>query len=132
MIIETHVADSPVATGTHGGGDGAGYLYVKGAFFSDCGIQIGNPIYNLTQETDGLITAVTEFTITDDTNSWDNGDEYEVYAQTKDSFISRMVIDKRFGRKTNPADMENDIHKDDIDVDEYVDNVFGPGQPYKL
>lgn len=129
MLIETHTASDPIATGAHAGSDSANSLYVKRGFFKTCGIQVGSPIYNTTQVTDGLITAITETTITDDTNSWDNGDLYEVYVQTKDSYISHIVIDKRYGRKTNPAEMENDLHKNDIDLDEYEDNVFGSGQP---
>lgn len=135
MFIETHTCDEPLAAGTHKRGSGAASLVDPGADFKSCSIQIGMPIYNTTQVTDGLITAVTEDTITDDTNTWDVGDEYEIYFQTKDSIVSSIVIDKRFGRKTDPKLMIDNIRKKDRDLDEDLkagdDPIFGPGQPEK-
>lgn len=132
MKTETHICNEPMATGTHKRGSGAASLVDPGADFKSCGIAIGMPIYNTTQVTDGLITAVTEDSVTDDTNTWDVDDEYEIYVTTKNAFISSQVVDKRFGRRTDPAEMIDDIHKDDRDLDEDGEDVFGPGQPERI
>ena len=130
MIIEHHTCDIPMATGTHKRGSGSASLVNPGKNFKSCGIRIGMPIFNLTQVTDGLVTAVTEDSVTDDTNTWDTDDEYEIYAQEKDSAVSSIVIDKRYGRKTNPKLMiDEELRPEDRDLDEDGEDVFGPNQP---
>ena len=105
-------------------------LKKKGADFLSCGCEIGMPIYNTTMDTNGLITAVTEDTITDDTNLWSNGDEYEIYLQTKDTFISSQIVDRSRGWRTDPKDMIEGWRKEDLDIDrKNPGKVFGAGQP---
>jgi hypothetical protein len=134
MKIETHICDSPIAIGTHNRGSGATSLIEPGADFKSCGIAIGMPIFNITQDTNGLITIVTENSITDDTNTWDEDDEYEIYVTTKNAFISSQVVDKRFGRRTDPKEMIDNLRPEDTDLDEDDENedIFGPGQPERI
>jgi len=135
MFIETHSCDQPLALGTHKRGSGSASLVDIGADFKSCSVKIGMPIYNITQSTDGLITVVTEDEVTDDTNTWDTDDEYEIYFQTKDSLVSSIIVDKRFGRKTNLDIMVDNIHPNDRDLDEDLkagdDPIFGLRQPEK-
>lgn len=119
---DTHIDDDPLATGTHEGVDGSSFLYVKNMIFVTCDVRIGLAIHNETQDTDGLITAVTETTVTDDTNTWDNGDTYSIYkTAAKDTFISRIATDKSRGWKVTEKSELNDygwFPKDhDIDKD---------------
>lgn len=132
MKIETHICNSPISTGTHKRGSGATSLINPGADFKSCGIAVRMPIYNTTQSTNGLITAVTEDSVTDDTNTWDIDDEYEIYVTTKNAFISSQVVDKRFGRRTDPKEMIDNIHQEDMDLDEDDEDIFGPGSPERM
>ena len=134
-MYETHKDDEALVTGTHSGADGAGALSDSTANFKAWGVVPGVAIYNTTQDTDGLVTAVSHTGITDDTNSWDNGDSYEIYkTPTKDGVISRIGVDKSRGWKAQPEELNSRgwRHEDqDIDVDEHGSHidVFGPNQP---
>lgn len=135
-MYETHKDSEALATGTHQGLDGASALFSKDADFKSCGIVPGVAIYNTNQGTNGLITAVTETEITDDTNSWDYGDTYEIYkTATKNSLISTIGVDKSRGWKVIekkelnsrgwlPEDQDLDVDEDGFEID-----IFGPGQP---
>ena len=130
---EIHLCDSPLAYGTHDGGNTSSVLLGRGRDFKSCGVAIGMAILNTTQDTDGLITAVTEDSVTDDTNSWNNGDEYEIYFQTKDSFVSSIDVDRKHGRKVYLGDQLN-VHgnrPEDEDLDITNDEVWSPGHPEK-
>ena len=66
----------------------------------------------------------------DPTVYWNYGDTYEIYlTDTEDSVISSIWTDKRFGRRTDKTKLYKGLRKEDIDLDEYKKNVFGPGQP---
>lgn len=127
----THTCDTPFAMGKHKGASSSSTLYNKGSDFLSCGVAIGMPIYNTTQDTDGLVTAVLEDSITDDTNSWDNGDSYEVYIQTKDTIISSIYTDRLYGKKVVRGDIltRRGFFPSDADIDEDVNEIFGEGQP---
>ena len=137
---ESHTDDQALATGTHKGASSAGSLAILAGDFRTWGIVVGSAIYNDTQGTDGLITAITEKTITDDTNSWDYGDTYSIYkTATKDSNISRNAIDRSRGWKvTRPEELDETgwLPKDhDLDIDsgnrrlQRGEVPWGPGQP---
>lgn len=130
-VIEKHTDSDPLATGTHKGASAAASIRDPGADFKSCGVRIGLAIYNETQDTNGLVTAVTEDTVTDDTNTWDNGDTYAIYkTATKDSAISTIGTDRSRGWKsTNRADLDRGWRPEDVDLDRDEPNVFGPRQP---
>jgi len=130
-VLEVHNCDENNyhASGTHKGPDSCAYLWDKGKNFLSCGVALDMIVHNTTQETNGTITAVTEDTVTDDTNTWDNGDEYEIYIQTKDTRISSIWTDRRYGRKTDRDKMVKGLRPEDRDLDEEGKHVFGPGQP---
>jgi hypothetical protein len=99
MDFETHKDDYPQSVGTHKGSDGAVVLFDAEANFSVY-IKIGVVCYNVTQETNGLVTASTRDTLTVTDVTWDKDDEYEIYVTAeKDSHISSFAIDKIYGRK---------------------------------
>lgn len=141
-VYETHNDDEALATGTHKGADGASALSDPGADFKSCGINsdVGQAVSNETQATSGNVTASTEDTVTDDGNSWDNGDTYKIYkTAAKDTFLSRHGIDKSRGWKATKKGELNAYgwrpEDADIDVDEsghrlpHDEIPFGPGQP---
>ena len=131
-VAELHLDDSPIYTGLHAGSTGLVITHKVGHFLS-CGVSVGAAVYNETQGTNGLITAVTEDTITTDI-SWNNGDTFSVYVTaTKDSLISFINTDLRFGTKvTRKAELnERGQLLEDEDLDEVTRNIFGPGQPEK-
>ena len=138
MPFVTHKDDENLATGTHAGADSAAALYDKTAMFDVCGVAVGLAIHNETQVTDGLVTVVTATTVTDDTNTWDNGDTYSIYKTAeKDTVISTIATDKSRGWKVTDPDKLNSNgwfpEDEDIDVDEDGDQLdprpWGPGQP---
>ena len=95
-----HIDDEALVTGNHDGADGAGALSDKDADFKSCGVVVGSAIYNDTQGTNGLITAVTEGSITDDTNSWDRGDAFSIYkTAAKNTRLSVIATDMSRGWK---------------------------------
>jgi len=136
-IKVSHIDDEYLATGTHKGADGGKVLRNKGADFKSCGITIGVAIQNDTDSSAGLVTAVTEDTVTctlsgGTNNTWTNGDTYYIFkTAAEDTFISAVYTDRRFGRKVTKDDTltEKGFFPDDVDLDETDDHVWGPNQP---
>lgn len=125
--------------GTHKGTDSAAVLFDPGADFKSCGASVGSAIYNVTDGSDGLITAVSENTVYCTLsggvgNVWDYGDTYSIYKTSAyNSVISRITVDKRAGHKvTQPSDLREGVLPEDVDLDENSEKVFGPGQPVKI
>ena len=126
-------------TGSHKGADGVSVLYDPGADFKSNGVHptVAQLVLNDTDDSEGVVTAVTEDTVTcaltGGTNAtWTNGDTYIILKTgVEDSNISQHWTDRRFGQKTtNPADLDDDgVFHADADIDEEDDEVFGPGQP---
>ena len=140
MPFVTHKDDEALATGTHKGSDGASVLSDRGANFKTFGALVGVAIHNTTQGTDGLTTVVTDDAVTDDTNTWDNGDTYEIYkTAAKDSTISTIATDKSRGWKVTRKEELNSYgwrpEDADIGVDEdghaLIPQPFTEGQPEK-
>ena len=105
--FESHKDDSPQAIGTHEGSDSAAALFDKDADFRI--LTLGVVCYNTTQNSHGLITAVTEHTLTATDVTWDKDDTYEVYiTETKDKFISRVAIGKIYGHRLKHGEIEPD------------------------
>ena len=138
-VSHTDDADSPLMTGAHDGADGATVLQHMGADFKSCGVDpdVGQLVLNVTDGSEGVVTAVTEDTVTctltgGTDNDWDNGDTYKILkTATEDSLISTHWTDKRFGQKvTDPAQLnEFGVFPEDQDIDEVEKEIFGPGQP---
>lgn len=129
---ETHRDSDYLATGTHKGGSGDASLNDPGADFKSCGISgdLGQAIYNDTQSTNGNVTASTENTVTDDTNTWTDGDTYFIYkTATKNSVISTIWVDKSRGWKTEKKDLDRGWRKEDVDLDRDEPHTWGPNQP---
>ena len=128
-----------LATGTHKGSNNAPVLSDPGADFKSCGIDpsVGQLVLNDTDGSSGVVTAVTEDTVTcalaDGSNDyWNKGDVYIILKTgTEDGVISTHWTDKRFGQKvTDPAQLNEDgVFHADADIDEEDDEIFGPGQP---
>lgn len=124
---------------THKGADSASVLYDPEADFKSCGASVGLCIKNVTDVSSGLITAVTETTISctltgGSENHWDYGDTYAIYkTATYNSEISRIHTDKRAGHKvTSPRELMFGCLPEDVDLDENQDKVWGHGQPVKV
>jgi hypothetical protein len=130
---EIHRDDDYLATGTHKGADGAASLFDPGKDLKSCGVIVGLAIYNTTQVTNGLVTASTEDTVTDDTNTWDNGDTYEIYkTAAKNQVVSSIWTDVSRGWKSDKKELQKGWRAEDLDVDrKKPGRVFGPGQPEK-
>jgi hypothetical protein len=136
MAVETNLDNTPLATGTHKG-DKSTVLSDPGADFKSCGVAVGSYIENDTTGAGGAISALTEDTVTANLSggtdaSWANGDTYNIYrTATKDSEISRIYTDRRFGRKVlKRTELNGRGHfHDDEDWDADRDRVFGPSQP---
>lgn len=89
----------------------------------------------------GTVTARDLNTVTaDGITSWQTGDTYEIYKTgTKDSFISRIAVDRHRGKKVVSEEELNNYgwfrEDEDLDRDEHGNIVrrknrpFGPGQP---
>ena len=142
-IAVTHIDDdaAPLFTGTHKGADAADVLSDPGADFISCGCDpdLSLLIKNSTDGSSGAVTAATEDTVTatlagGTDNKWDNGDTYVILkTDTEDAVISTHYTDKRFGRKvTHKEQLEDGLFPGDRDLDEDGEDVFGPGQPYKM
>lgn len=134
-VVEQHIDDEPLATGTHDGADGAAVLSCMGAMFRSLGVTpvLGQYVENETQTTGGAVTASTDDTVTVDGVTWDNGDTYNVYkTATKDSAISSTLTDVSRGWKADPDEMVDGWRPEDKDLDDHGKHrVFGPGQPEK-
>lgn len=127
--VETYSCDAAFAKGSHDGANAASSLRRMGADFKSCGVEVGMPIYNTTQVTSGLITAVTENEVTDDTNTWNKDDEYEIYMTTKNAVVSSIWTDLSRGWKADPKELDRGWQPEDVDLDRDDPHVFGPGQP---
>lgn len=137
----THIddADYPLMTGTHKASSGASVLSDPGADFKSCGVDpdVGQLVLNDTDGSEGVVTAVTEDTVTctlagGTDNDWDNGDTYIILkTDTEDGVISTHWTDRRFGQKvTDPTQLnEFGVFPEDHDIDEVEQELFGPGQP---
>jgi hypothetical protein len=139
MIPVTHRDTDYLFTGTHKGASGTLTLNDPGRDFRSSGAIVGLAIHNDTDSSTGLITAVTEDTVTctlsgGSINTWSVGDTYKIYkTAVYDSKISTHWTDKRYGRKAmRKSDLVNGLFPDDIDVDENTENIFGPGQPERF
>ena len=136
---QVHRDTDYLATGTHEGATGVMILRKKGADFLSCGIAIGLAIYNDDDESNGLITAVTENTVTctlagGTLNYWSNGDTYYIYKTAAyNTKLSTTYQCRRCGQKvTDKSELtDKGIHPECEDLDEYENHVFGPGQPIK-
>lgn len=133
---ETHLDSDYSFRGKHKGADGGLVLLDRGACFESCGAIVGAAIYNDTDVSNGLITAVTEDTITctlagGTNNTWSNLDQYSVFkTSSKDSLISSISTDKRFGNKALSKDeLEDGLFPEDRDLDEKGEEVWSPGFP---
>lgn len=129
-----HKDDDYLFTGTHGGSDAAAVLTSLGAMFKTMGATIGVYCENVTQSTGGLITAVTDDTLTVADTTWDNGDTYKIYkTSAKNTVISTMMTDRSRGWKADPKQLKNGWFPEDADLDDHGKyKVFGPGQPHKV
>ena len=138
-VTHTDDADAPLMTGTHKGADAASVLSDPGADFRSCGVDpnVGQLVLNDTDSSEGVVTAVTEDTVTvslsgGSNDYWDNGDTYIILKTgTEDAVISSHWTDRRFGMKvTDPAQLNQEgVFPENADLDEYEDEVWGPGQP---
>ena len=130
---ETHIDDEALSTGTHKGGDGGLIIRDKDRHFRSLGVLVGLAVYNDTDESNGLVTAVTEEEVTctlleGTSNTWTNGDTYSIYkTSAKNTPISTIYTDKSKGWKvTDPSELDDGWFHDDVDLD---GDEFGPGQP---
>jgi hypothetical protein len=136
MPYEVHRDTEYLATGTH---KGAASLTINdpGKDFKSCGVAVGLAVKNTTDGSAGLVTAVTENTVTctlagGSLNTFTSGDTYEIYKTgTYNSKISSIYVDKRSGRKaSSPSELtESGLFPEDVDLDENNEKVFGPHQP---
>ncbi len=136
MPYETYRDSEALSTGTH---KGASSLTINdpGKDFKSCGVKVGLAVKNTTDASSGLVTAVTENTVTCTlsggvANVFANGDTYAIYkTATYNSTISSIFVDKRFGRRAVSRDelTANDLFPEDVDLDENGEKVFGPNQP---
>jgi len=135
-VAEVHYDTDPLATGTHGGASGTLTLQDNGQDFRVAGVSVGLAIENETDGSSGLVTVVTERTVTctlagGTANTWTNGDTYNIYkTASKGTKISTIYTDRIFGQKVTRQDELYKGHlADDVDLDIDNRNVFGPGQP---
>ncbi len=138
---ESHLDDEPLITGTHYGSNGAAALYDPNALFQTVGVdgELSQAIYNDTQVTNGNVTSATDTTVESDI-TWNNGDTYSIYkTSTKDSFISRIGVDRSRGWKTTERS-ELNIYgwfPEDVDIDKNIqgnilprrERPFSPNSP---
>ncbi len=134
-IAETLKDTDPMFQGTHKGANGL-ILVDRGADFFSCGASPGLAIYNVTDGSNGAILSVTEDSVVTTLvggvgNVWHSGDVYRIYkTAVYGSIISINYVDRRYGHKVvNPNELVDGIKADELDVDEYDRNIFGPGQP---
>lgn len=135
------VPGHPLMVGTHKGADEASVLSDPGADFKSCGVDpdedVAQLVKNDTDGSEGVVTAVTEDTVTcslsGGTNAyWNNGDTYIILkTATEDGVISTHWVDRRFGQKVvNPAQLNEDgVLPEDADLDQEDEEVWGPSQP---
>ena len=119
-VIDTHIDDDPLFTGTHDGSDSSFDLSDLGALFKSLGATVGVYCENETQSSGGLITAVTDDTVTVAGTTWDNGDTYNIYkTATKDSVISTTGVDVSRGWKADRGELVSGWRSEDVDLDDH-------------
>jgi hypothetical protein len=137
-VLEKHIDDSPLATGTHKNLAASAYLSDPGADFKSCGVMTDVLIKNTTDGSSGTVSAVTEDTVTGTlsggtNNSWAIGDTYEIYiTATENSTISTIWTDKSRGWRSDKVKLDRGWKPEDVDLDRDERHVFGPGQPEKI
>lgn len=137
-VAEVHRDTEPLFTGTHKGASGGLVLSDGGQRFVSLGVIVGLAIKNDTDGSSGLVTAVTDDTVTctlsgGTANTWTSGDTYKIYKTAAyNTKISTIYTDKIYGQKvTHPQELHKGYLADDVDLDEDRKNVFGPGQPFR-
>jgi hypothetical protein len=133
-VKEVNLDDEYMLTCTHDYEDGGLVLKNKNAHFLITGVTVGVAIYNDTDGSNGLVTAVTETSVTctltgGTLNTWTNGDTAYIYkTATKDSLISSIDTDRSRGWKVVKGDVldEDGFRPEDADLDE---DAFSPGFP---
>ena len=136
-VKEVHSDSEYFLTCTHKGPGGGLVLRNKNAHFLISGVYVGMAIYNDTDGSNGLVTAVTETSVTctlagGAANTWTNGDTAYIYkTATKDSFLSAIDTDRSRGWKVVKGDVldADGWRPEDADLDRDDKEVFGPGQP---
>lgn len=139
-VTVVHIDGDYLLRCTHQYGSGGMVLKNKNADFLSCGVTVGVAIYNDTDESNGLVTAVTEdsvtCTLTGGTNNyWSYGDQASIYkTATKDGYISKITTDRSRGWKvTKPSQVDDDgFLVGDGDLDHDGEHVFGHGQPERV
>jgi hypothetical protein len=126
MTVERHIDDDPLATGTNAGATGF-IIYDDSADFKSCGVAVGLAVHNETAGTDGLVTAVTEGSVTFDI-SIASGDVWQIFKTgERGSSISKVYTDRIYGTKAvKPSDLNarGRFHEDE-DKDADRENVWG-------
>ena len=128
--------DEYLVTGTHKGASGTLTLVDRSKDFRVCGGIVGNVIKNDTDDSAGVITAITEHTVTctlsdGSNNTWSSGDTYYILkTDTEDSVISTHWTDRLFGRKVSKKSELNEDGRfhEDADLD---DKEWSPGYPIR-
>ena len=132
-VVVAQYDTDPLVEGTQANpSGGATIIPTSRQDFYSCGVREGLAVRNITGGTSGNVVSVTEDQVVCDI-TFALGDEYEIYkTSTYNSRISRILTDRRSGRKTtNRAELVNGVFPEDVDLDEHDRHVFGPGQPWK-
>jgi hypothetical protein len=135
-----HTDSDPLIRCTHQYGSGGMILKHKNQDFKSCGVIVGLAIYNDTDGSNGLVTEVTEDSVTctlsgGTNNYWSYGDQASIYkTATKDSYISKNTVDRSRGWKVTS---ENELDKDgfligDGDKDRDDKEVWSSGFPERV
>ena len=136
-VKEVHTDSEYMLTCTHKGPNGGLVLRNKDARFTISGVYVGLAIYNDTDGSNGLVTAVTDNEVTctlagGAANTWTNGDTAYIYkTATKDGFISAIDTDRSRGWKIVKGDVldEDGFRPEDADLDRHDKEVWSPGFP---
>jgi len=136
MFLVKNKDDAGLFYSTHKGATGL-TIVDPGKDFKSCGVTVGLAVKNVTDDSTGLVTAVSETSVTctlsgGSLNTFTAGDYYRIYCtDTIDDLISSHYTDKRFGTKvTNRNELDrHGIMAGDEDLDEEHQDIFGPGQP---
>jgi hypothetical protein len=156
---EVHKDTEPLITGTHDGGNSATVLQDMDADFRGNGVRVGLAAEHTTDGYLGVVSAVTNTTVSitwasdgagtpitfgeetlwfgaeqvhfEEASVWDKGDTYKIYkTSARGSTISTNWVDISRGWKSRKSELIDGWRAEDIDIDK--DNpgkVFGPGQP---
>lgn len=123
-VAEVHKDDSSIATGRHDGADGASVLRLMGFNFKSLDMN-GRLIKNITDASSGVISDVTEDTVTvtltgGTRNNWNRDDLFRIFlTAAENTYISTIYTDKRFGQKAlNPLDLVRGLFRADLDEKE--------------